>query len=202
MSNSLPLLAPSELDSDQRRLYDSITAGPRANGPFRIVHDDGTLAGPFNALLYSPAIGDAVQALGAVLRFGGSLTDRARELVICAVAAALDSEYEWYAHSRAAAVVGVTEAELAQLKAGIIPSEASDEEKAALELTRDLIAEAGVSEQARRAALQHLGHNGMTELAVLVGYYRTLAGLLAVADVSAPADSATPLHHLPTTNPE
>lgn len=192
MSERLPLLAPAALSADQRRLYDAILAGPRADGPFRIVHDDGTLDGPFNALLYAPSIGDPVQALGAALRFGGSLTDRARELVICAVAASLESEYEWYAHSRSAAVAGVTAGELAQLRAGGIPSEVSDHERAALELARDLIAEAGVSPEHHHRFRQHLGHDVMTELAVLVGYYRTLAGLLAVADVTAPAEAAPP----------
>lgn len=185
-----PLLTPDALAADQSELYEKIAAGPRANGPFRIMHDDGSLAGPFNALLYSPTVGNAVQALGAALRFGGELPDRTRELVICAVAAALNSEYEWYAHSRAAVVVGISEDELAQLKAGTVPKEASGYEAAALELTRELIAEAGVKEDIHARAQEHLGYGGVTELTVLVGYYRTLAGLLAVAAVRAPADTA------------
>lgn len=201
MSERLPLLAPDVLEPEQRRLYDAITAGPRADGPFRIVHDDGTLAGPFNALLYVPQIGDAVQALGAALRFGGSLTDRTRELVICAVAAVLDCEYEWYAHSRVAAGVGVSEAELAQLQAGGIPAEASDAEQAALELARDLVAEAGASADHRRRAVQHFGDDGVIELAILVGYYRTLAGLLAVAAVPAPLAPTMPVPRPPTPTP-
>ena len=70
MSSHFPLLAPNELSADQQELYEKITAGPRANGPFRIMHDDGSLAGPFNALLFAPRIGNAVQELGAALRFG------------------------------------------------------------------------------------------------------------------------------------
>lgn len=190
MSNTFPLLAPAGLSADQQDLYEKITAGPRANGPFRIMHDDGSLAGPFNALLFAPGIGNAVQELGAALRFKGELPSRTRELVICAVAAALDSEYEWYAHSRAAVVVGVSGEELAQLEAGNVPDSASESERAALELTRELIAEAGVTDSVRAQARTHFGPNGLTELTVLVGYYRTLAGLLAVADVRAPADTA------------
>ena len=190
MSNHFPLLKPEDLSPDQQDLYEKITAGPRANGPFRIMHDDGTLAGPFNALLFAPAIGNAVQELGAALRFGGELPDRTRELVICAVAAALNSEYEWYAHSRAAVVVGVSAEELSQLQAGSVPASVSDSEAAALELTRELVTEAGVNETIRATAQKHFGHSGLTEMSVLVGYYRTLAGLLAVADVPAPADTA------------
>lgn len=186
---------PNDLTADQRDLYEKITAGPRANGPFRIMHDDGSLAGPFNALLFAPGIGNAVQELGAALRFSGELPDRTRELVICAVAAALNSEYEWYAHSRAAVVVGVSEEELAQLQSGSVPTSASDSEAAALELTRELVAESGVNETIRATAQKHFGHSGITEISVLVGYYRTLAGLLAVADVPAPADTAPDKGH-------
>jgi 4-carboxymuconolactone decarboxylase len=195
LSSRFPLLAPDELSAAQKDLYEKITAGPRANGPFRIMHDDGSLPGPFNALLFAPEIGNAVQELGAALRFKGELPDRTRELVICAVAAALNSEYEWYAHSRAAVVVGVSEEELTQLKAGSIPANASDSEAAALELTRELVAEAGVNQTIRVTAQKHFGHSGMTEISVLVGYYRTLAGLLAVADVPAPADTAPDKGH-------
>lgn len=195
MSNHFPLLAPDELSATQKDLYEKITAGPRANGPFRIMNDDGSLAGPFNALLFAPGIGNAVQELGAALRFKGELPDRTRELVICAVAAALNSEYEWYAHSRAAVVVGVSEEELEQLQAGSIPAGASDSEAAALELTRELVTEAGVNHTIRATAQKHFGYSGMTEISVLVGYYRTLAGLLAVADVPAPADTAPDKGH-------
>lgn len=190
-----PLLVPGGLSLEQQSLYEKITAGPRANGPFTIVHDDGSLAGPFNALLFAPGIGNAVQELGAALRFHGALPDRTRELVICAVAAALNSEYEWYAHSRAAVVVGVSAEELVQLQAGTIPTSASEGEAAALELARELIAEAGVSEHIRSKAHEHFGPSGLTELTVLVGYYRTLAGLLAVADVRAPAETAPDRGH-------
>ena len=109
-----PLLAPNALTDAQRALYEAVAGPPRANGPFLVVDDGSHLAGPFNALLYSPDIGQAVQALGAALRFGGSLSDRTRELVICAVATELNSDYEWYAHSRVALSVGVRPAELGE----------------------------------------------------------------------------------------
>jgi 4-carboxymuconolactone decarboxylase len=192
LSNRFPLLQPASLDQNQRSLYEEITAPPRANGPFRIMYDDGALAGPFNALLHSPAVGHAVQALGAALRFGGTLPDRTRELVICAVAVALDAEYEWYAHSRVALTAGVTAAELSQLRSGALPENASDYESAALLFTGALLRETGIPDMLHAQTLEHLGHQGIVELTVLVGYYRTLAGLLAVADAPVPADSISP----------
>ncbi|WP_049822509.1 carboxymuconolactone decarboxylase family protein [Arthrobacter sp. H41] len=181
-----PLLAPAELSAEQRSVYDAIAGPPRGNGPFTMVYDDGALAGPFNALLYSPAIGNAVQALGAELRFGGALDGRLRELVICAISADLDSAYEWYAHSRVAATVGIAEAELEHLGRGDVPPTVTAAERAALDFTRVLLHGTAVSDDVHAPVLSHFGHAGVAELSLLVGYYRMLAGLLAAGNVPAP----------------
>lgn len=185
---------PHELSNQQRDLYGVIAGPPRGNGPFSIVDENGRLSGPFNALLYSPAIGNAVQALGAVLRFGGSLPARTRELVICAVAAELESAYEWYAHSLVATTVGINGTELKQLHEGDVPDTLSADESAALGLTRSLLRGTAVDEDVHAAALEHFGHGGITELSVLVGYYRLLAGILAAGDVPVPAAAGEHLH--------
>lgn len=199
-----PLLAPAALDDAQLALYNTIAGPPRAGGPFLVVDDDGHLAGPFNALLHSPQIGHAVQALGAALRFGGELSDRTRELVICAVAAERSSAYEWYAHSRVALTVGITADELESLRGGHLPADLPDDERSALTFTAALLNGRTVSAEDHAAALAHHGHSGITELSVLVGYYRALSGLLAAGAVEAPvvqapANSADPFSS-PTTD--
>jgi len=70
------------LNAGQQQLYAAMTGGPRGGGnqPFRLVDETGALTGPFNAMLLQPAVGQALQALGAALRYQGSLADRAREL--------------------------------------------------------------------------------------------------------------------------
>lgn len=181
-----PLLTPAGLTAEQRVVYDSIAGSPRGKGPFTIVYDDGALAGPFNALLLSPAIGDAVQSLGAALRFRGALDGRLRELVICAVSADLDSAYEWYAHSRMAATVGINEVELDHLGRGSEPPTLSPAERAALAFTRMLLQDGAVDDDSHARVLTFFGHAGVVELSLLVGYYRMLAGLLAAGDIPAP----------------
>ncbi|WP_253904155.1 carboxymuconolactone decarboxylase family protein [Arthrobacter sp. Br18] len=181
-----PLLTPAGLSADQRAVYDSIAGPPRGNGPFTVAYDDGALAGPFNALLFAPAIGNAVQVLGAVLRFGGTLDGRLRELVICAVSAELDSAYEWYAHSRVAATVGIDEDELEHLRNGSMPPTLDAAERAALDFTGALLCGTTISENHHAAVFLHFGHAGVAELSLLVGYYRMLAGLLAAGNVPAP----------------
>ncbi|MEV6625768.1 carboxymuconolactone decarboxylase family protein, partial [Amycolatopsis sp. NPDC051114] len=83
----LPRLSPADLDDDQRALREAITGGPRAGGPFPLTDAAGALTGPFNALLFAPPAGQALQRLGAAVRYETAIGDRARELAILAVAA-------------------------------------------------------------------------------------------------------------------
>ncbi|HEX2176615.1 MAG TPA: carboxymuconolactone decarboxylase family protein [Nocardioidaceae bacterium] len=184
----LPLLAPETLDPDQRALYDAILGGPRGTGPFSVADDRGRLQGPFNALLHTPGIGAAVERLGAVLRFDGTLDDRTRELVICAVAAHWGSDYEWYAHSRMARASGVSAAELESLRGRTIPDGLTRAEDAAMRLATALLRDRTVDAGVYHDAAEHQGPGRIVELCALVGYYQLLAGVLAAADVPAPAD--------------
>jgi 4-carboxymuconolactone decarboxylase len=106
----LERLVPESLDDQQRALYELINAGPRAAGSqsFRLVGDDGALEGPFNAMLLCPILGTALQELGAALRYRTSLSDRAREMAILAVAAHEDSAFEWHAHQAVGRLTGLT----------------------------------------------------------------------------------------------
>ncbi|MPZ63603.1 MAG: carboxymuconolactone decarboxylase family protein [Propionibacteriales bacterium] len=184
----LPLLSPDELQADQRALYESIAGGPRATGPFALVDDEGRLMGPFNALLHAPGIGAAVERLGVALRFEGTLDARTRELVICAVAAHWASDYEWRAHSRVARSVGVAPAELTALQERRVPDGLSAAEASALRLAGALLGDRAVGADVYDEVVAHHGHEGVVELGILVGYYQLLAGVLAAADVPAPAD--------------
>src|SRR6185369_9661825 len=116
-------LVPADLDEAQRLLYDRIVGGPRANGPrpVPLTEPDGSLRGPFNAMLYAPAVGEALQSLGAAVRFGTALSDRVREIAILAVAAHWDSAFERYAHEAIGRVVGLSEDIIAALRAGTEP---------------------------------------------------------------------------------
>ena len=109
---------PADLTDAQRALYDAITGGPRAAGPqhFALTADDGSLRGPFDALLLSPAVGTALQEVGAAIRYRSELDDRARELAILLVAARWDSAFERESHEAIARAIGFTDVELEALR--------------------------------------------------------------------------------------
>src|SRR3954469_18492552 len=104
-------LRPDELGRNQKALYAAITAGPRAQGlqHFALTSDDGSLRGPFDGMLRSPAVGSAQQELGAAIRYRTTFTDRMREIAILLVAARWDSAFERESHEAIARALGFSE---------------------------------------------------------------------------------------------
>ncbi|MGB3483857.1 MAG: carboxymuconolactone decarboxylase family protein [Mycobacterium sp.] len=187
MAQRLTSLPPDQLSAEQRVVYDGITGGDRLKGTqhFPVVAPDGSLNGPFGIMVNVPGVGGALQELGAAIRYRTSLSARVREIAILLVAWSLDSEFEWWAHERVGRAVGLTDAELAQLAQGQF--ESSDAaEQAAADLCIILLDGGSVSDENYARFAEILGAPAIVELTSLVGYYRTLAQLMAVFDVGIP----------------
>ena len=184
----LERLVPESLDDQQRALYDLISAGPRAAGPqvFRLVGDDGALDGPFNAMLLCPALGTALQELGAAIRYRTSLSVRAREMAILAVAAYEDCAFEWHAHQAVGRLTGLTDSDFEAIRAGRAPADANDVERAVVDVTFRILREGDLDDPGFENAVTSLRTEGLQELTTLVGYYRLLALQLRVFRVGAP----------------
>lgn len=181
-------LHPSELSAEQRAVYDRIAGGPRASGPqlFALTDDQGRLNGPFNAMLLSPALGDALQSLGSAVRYDTSLTDRIREMAILAVATAWGSDFERYAHEAVGKAAGLTEEEVQALRDLHSLQPADPREAMSLDVVRALLQRADLSDEEWAQAQETLGESGIFELTTLVGYYSTLALLLRTQRIGAP----------------
>ena len=189
----LPRSTPADLDPAQRELYDAITGGPRATGPqrVRLVDDVGALNGPFNAMLVAPPVGQALQGLGAAIRYETTLSDRVREMAILAVATHWDSTFERYAHEPIARAAGVTEEQLDALRESTVP-DLVDGERQALAVVYALLRDGDVDDVTYADAVSTIGNRMVFELTALVGYYATLALQLRVFRVTTPAESGQP----------
>lgn len=176
----IPRFRPDELDDAQRALHESIAGGPRARGVqhFRLAEDDGTLNGPFNAFLLQPAVGDALQNVGAAIRYRTELSGRARELAILLVAARWGSAFERDSHEAVGRATGLDEGELAALRAEDLSPFGGDE----LVVARTVVAllDGDLDDAQWAAAGDVVGAEGVLELSTLVGYYSTLALQLRV----------------------
>lgn len=177
---------PSSLDPQARALYDRLTEGPRAGGPFPLVDAGGALEGPFNAMLLSPAVGTALQELGATLRYGTRLPDRAREIAILVVAAHWDSAFEQHAHEAVGRRIGLTGDELRALRRCDPLDLADPVEAEVLAVTRALTEHGDLDDDAYARAVAVLGEPALFELTTLAGYYATLALQLRLFRVAAP----------------
>ncbi|MEU4233002.1 carboxymuconolactone decarboxylase family protein [Nonomuraea sp. NPDC026600] len=169
----LPSMPPAHLDADARALHEKITAGPRGTS---MLDDEGGLVGPFNAMLLSPPVGDALQELGAAIRYRSGLSARAREIAILVVAGHWDSAFELRVHEEIGRGLGLTEDELAALRTGAALELADPDEDAVLRVTRALVTRADLDD----SEYAELGESVVFELTTLVGYYATLALQLRV----------------------
>lgn len=183
----LAKLALDTLTTEQRTVYDLIANGRRSRGrAFAAIDAAGGLEGPFNAMLLSPDLGAALQAVGVEIRFGSTLSAREREIAILVVASVWQSEYEKNAHEAIGRRVGLTEPEL-QLLSSARPGLLDDEREALVGQTvLALAARADLTDEEYAAAVSQLGERAVFELSTLVGYYATLALQLRIFRVPLP----------------
>jgi alkylhydroperoxidase family enzyme len=178
----LDLMPVAEMDAAQRALYDAITGGPRASqaGTVPITDEAGRLVGPFAVMLLSPEVGDAVQRVGAKIRFATALSGRERELAILTVAGARRSDFERLSHEPAARNVGLDQAQIDAALAGRMPDGLTEAETMVCRLAQAMSTDRQLTDEDYDAALALLGEARLAELTWLVGYYSALALALAV----------------------
>jgi 4-carboxymuconolactone decarboxylase len=183
----LPELTPENMNTEQRRIYDSIVGGKRTQGrASSLTTPSGGLRGPFNPWLHTPKIGDAAQAVGDLLRFQGELPGALRELAILVVARHWRADYEWFAHARIGLNEGMSEQAVDDIKHARCPADASDTERAVYEFSRELQEQHHLSDTTYDAARALLGDSQTAELVCLLGYYGLVSMTLNTFQVELP----------------
>lgn len=155
-----------DLPEAERHVWDEIAASR------------GQVQGPFKVLLHSPQFAQRAAHLGAYVRFesGDHLPPRVRELAVLSTARALDCGYEYSAHHRQAASVGISEAEVSAITARD-PSGLGDD-RWVYDFAQQVVERHRVSDDVLDAAETRLGLRGVVELAATIGYYSMLAAAL------------------------
>ena len=184
----LDQLTKSVLRAEQDALYEALIGGllGGTRSAAVITDDQGYVHGPFTVMLHHPTVGHPVQELGAVLRFRGSLSDRARELVILVVAAHWRSDFEWWAHERIGRNVGLTDEEIDALRTGAPLSVSDPVDQAVFDAARALVQRADLDDAEHARAHAALGAEQLVEVTAIVGYYAMLALQMRVFRIAAP----------------
>jgi len=172
----MPPLAPEDLSSDQRRVYDALIQGPR-----------GKIEGPFIPLLRSPVFMDRAQQVGAFIRYESVLPDVLRELAILVTARVWDQAIEWSIHAPIARKDGLSRAAIAAMAQDLRPDDLSEAEAAVHDYCVELHRTQGVSDGLYARVLALIGEEALMDLTGLCGYYAMLAMIMNVARTPLPA---------------
>ncbi|WP_106848655.1 carboxymuconolactone decarboxylase family protein [Blastococcus sp. Marseille-P5729] len=184
-----PVLRPiprDELTDDQRPLYDAILGGRQGINTLTPLTDaDGALLGPFDPILRSPAVGQAISQLGLALRNETSLPRAVTETAILAVAVRWAARFEWYAHAAIVRDAGlIDEDDLSAIAEGREPS---DSQTALAWRTAHAVLDGDrLPSELSAAAVQEWGERGLVELCAMVGHYTHLALLLRSLGIEPP----------------
>ncbi len=178
----IPLLAPETMTPEQRRVHDAIVTGPR-----------GKLVGPLRAAIHRPELADKWQQLGAMLRYGTSLSSRLSELAILATARHWDCQFEWYAHEPPAQAAGLPPAVIDAIRHNRRPEFKAEDEEAVYDYVTELHQTHFVSAPTYKRTLDLFGVVATVELTALVGYYSMVAMTLNAHELPLPADTVPPL---------
>lgn len=162
------------MTEEQRAVHDTIANGPRGGVPL-----------PFLAMLDSPALCDAIQNVGETIRYNTEMTDRLREIAICAAAAAFGSGYEWGYHDELAVKCGLNPAERQSVLDGsgaaLAPAEA-----AIVAYVFVAVRERRIDQTLLATISSSLGRVVATEVTAIAGYYPLLALFLSAGQLDTP----------------
>ncbi|WP_338663314.1 carboxymuconolactone decarboxylase family protein [Pararoseomonas sp. SCSIO 73927] len=183
----IPLPGPEELTPEQRKVYDSVLAGPR-----------GQVIGPLRAVIHSPDLAARWSALGEFLRFGTCLPKRLNELAIVVTGRRWSSQVEWWVHARAAAEAGIAQHAIDAIHRGEPPAFEDADEALVYEFARALQLDGQVPTATYDAARERWGARGVVELTAVVGYYTMVSMTLNAHEIPLP-DGVAPVLSPPET---
>jgi 4-carboxymuconolactone decarboxylase len=165
----LSRITRTSANEQQEEVFSSVVGSRSDSGA--ITASDGSLLGPFNAMVMSPVIGQKISELGAAIRFKSSLEPRLLELAITTVGAHWKSNFEFWAHSRLAAKAGIAAEIIDALAGGETPAFANADEALVHSYVTELLTTGSVTTDAHNAAVELLGEPSVADLVHTVGYY-------------------------------
>lgn len=155
-------LADEQLNEDTRRILD------RARMQGRVLNI-------FRTLAHHPKLLERWMVFGTHVLNKSTLPARERELLILRTGYLCGSEYEWGQHVLIGKGVGLTDEEIARVKAGPEALGWSDRESALLRAADELHAQAFIRDPTWQALAGQFNPQQMLDLIFAVGQYTTVA---------------------------
>jgi 4-carboxymuconolactone decarboxylase len=191
-----PIIQPGDMNAEQKKLFDTLVAGPRAQNYGGEAEKRVLTRGPFNAWMRSPEAGMRLQAVGEHIRFKSSIPKHLNELAILITAREWTSQYEWYAHHALAMKEGLDPAIAEDVANGKRPANMKDEEAAIYDFCTQLHRNKKVDDAAFNRVKALYGEHGVIDLIAVSGYHVAVSMTLNVAQVPVPDGKPLPLKPL------
>jgi 4-carboxymuconolactone decarboxylase len=158
-------LPVDEMTDAQRAGYRHLVDGPR-----------GRLPGPYKVWVHNPQLVHAASPLGTHFTPGqSSLTEREREIAVVVITSKWNSDYPNASHEKRAREVGLPANSVEAIIAGR-PADFSDpREQAVYEVSLALADNRIIPNGLYERAVAVLGHERITDMIVLMGYYTAVS---------------------------
>jgi 4-carboxymuconolactone decarboxylase len=150
---------------EQREGYRFLVEGPR-----------GRLPGPYKVWVHNPKLVHAAAPLGQHFTPGqSSLSEREREIAVLVITSRWQSAYPTAAHEKRGKEVGLPAAAVEAIIAGLPASFGDAREQVVYEVAMALAGGRLVPQGLYDRAVTVLGHETITDMVVLMGYYTAVA---------------------------
>ena len=154
-----------QMSAEQREGYRFLVDGPR-----------GRLPGPYKVWVHNPKLVHAADPLGQHFTPGqSSLTEREREIAVIVMTSRWHSAYPTAAHEKRGQEVGLPAPAVEAMIAGRPASFADPREQVVYEVATALAGGRPVSAGLYDRAVKELGHERITDVIVLMGYYTAVS---------------------------
>jgi 4-carboxymuconolactone decarboxylase len=158
-------LTVDEMTAEQKEAYSYLMDGPR-----------GRLPGPYKVWIHNPKLVHAADPLGRHFTPGGySLTEREREIAVVVITNKWASDYPAAAHEKRGKEVGLTAEQVEAIAAGLPTSFEDRREQVVYEVALTLANNRIVTEGLYARAVDVLGHPGVSDVVMLMGYYTAVS---------------------------
>lgn len=158
---------PEQTEGDRREAFD------------HIISSRGSIPLPLAPLIAAPGVAMATADLGSAVR-EGTLTERARELVIATTAHQRNCHFEWEVHSALAVEAGVDRASIEAVRRG---EDAVGTDRAIVEFVRGSCSTGDVADELFDEVVSMVGEEGVVEMVALVGYYTYIALVMSILEL-------------------
>lgn len=156
--------------------YDQMIPAQQEGYRFLVDGPRGRLPGPYKVWVHNPKLVHAAAPLGQHFTpDASSLTEREREIAVLVITTALASDYPNAAHEKRGKEVGLPAAAVEAIIAGLPTSFTDTREQLVYQVAMSLAHNRIVSQGLYDRAVAGLGHERITDMIVLMGYYTAVS---------------------------